>query len=119
MAMQAHFDLPIRSVAIEITPESSGRIISLGSAGELPVTLLGSDDLDVAEVEQSSLHVHGATPVRIEMRDINRDGRLDLVVFFDPGSVRLSLWANKAHLTGWLKSSQMFIGEAQVGILKR
>jgi hypothetical protein len=118
MAMQAHVALPIRPVDIDITPGSSEKIISPGSAGEFSVALLGSDDLNVTEVDQSSLRFHGTTPVRVEMRDINGDGKLDLVVFFDQGSVRLHPLAKKARLTGWLKSSQAFIGEDQVRIMK-
>src|SRR2546422_2694775 len=44
--------------------------------------------------------------LRLETRDLNGDGKPDLLVFFDQRSVRLNALATKAHLTGWLKSSQ-------------
>ncbi len=56
-------------------------------------------------------------PLRAELRDINGDGQLDLVIFFDQASVRLSPYAKKARMTGWLKNSQVFIGEDRVTVV--
>jgi predicted DsbA family dithiol-disulfide isomerase len=117
MAAAAHVLYPPRPVHIEITPGHANKIISPGRRGVFSVALLGSDDLDVREVEASSVNFHGATPVRVEMSDINGDGKLDLVVSFDMASVRLHPQARKARLTGWLKNSQAFIGEDQITVI--
>ena len=81
------------------------------------MALLGSTDLDVRKVELASVRFHGATPLRSELRDISGAGRLDLVIVFNMANVRLSPNAKKAHLTGWLKSSQPFIGEDRATIV--
>jgi len=118
MAMQAHVLYPPRPVQIEITPGHPDKRISPGKAGQFSVALFGSADLDVREIEPSSLRFHGAAPVRAELRDINGDGQLDLVIFFDQASVRLSPYAKKARMTGWLKNSQVFIGEDRVTVVQ-
>jgi hypothetical protein len=103
MAMQAHVLYPPRPVHIEITPGHPDKKISPGKHGQFSVALFGSPNLDVREVEPSSLGFHGAPHVRTQLSDINGDGQLNLVIFFDQGSVRLSPHANKARMTGWLK----------------
>jgi hypothetical protein len=63
--------------------------VAPGQPGTLSVALLGSDDLDVAEIEPSSLNFHGAKAVRTSIRDVNGDGKPDLVVEFDMSAVHL------------------------------
>jgi hypothetical protein len=116
MAMRAHVLYPPRPVRIEITPGRPDKMIAPGRAGEFAVALLGSADFDVREIELSSLRFHGAVPLRAELRDINGDGQLDLAVFFDQANVKLPPQAHKAHITGWLKNSQVFVGEDRITI---
>jgi predicted DsbA family dithiol-disulfide isomerase len=117
MAMQAHVLYPPRPVQIEITPGCPDKTLSPGRRGEFSVALLGSDDLDVREIETPSLRFHGASSVRTELSDINGDGKLDLVVVFEMAGVRLNPQAKTARLTGWLKNSQAFIGEDRIEIV--
>jgi len=78
------------------------------------VTLLGSDDLNVKEVEPSSLRFGGAPPMQMEMQDINGDGKPDLVLTFDQDILKLNPRTNSAFLSGWLKNSQEIVAEGTV-----
>jgi len=48
------------------------------------------------------------------VQDIDNDGKPDLVAVFDMQSVRLRPDATRATLSGWLKNSQLFVGEDAV-----
>ncbi len=116
MAKEAHVLYPTRPVNIEITPGREDKTIAPGRRGELSVALLGSSNLDVRGIEPTSLRFHGSSPVRTELTDLNGDGKLDLLIVFDQAGVRLSAQAKTARLTGWLKNSQAFVGEARISI---
>jgi hypothetical protein len=103
-ATRAHVLYPTRPIHIEITPGRADKTIVPGQHGDFSIALLGSDDFKVTDVESSSLHFHGATPVRVDIRDINGDGKLDLLVTFDMAAVKLDPKAKKADLTGWLRT---------------
>lgn len=77
---------------------------------------MGTDHLDVNKVDVSSLRFHGATPLGASVTDLDGDGdgKPDLLVTFDMADVRLDAKAKAARLTGWLKSSQNFIGEDKI-----
>ncbi len=111
-----HLAYPLRPVKIVIAPNArcSGKTIAPGEPGTVRVALVGTDDFDVQQVEPSSLSFHGAKPISTTIQDFNGDGRPDLVLEFRNSEVRLSKQATRARLTGSLKSSQDFLGEAEV-----
>jgi len=84
----------------------------------MTVTLLGSDDLNVKEVETSSLRFGGAPPMQIEMQDINGDGKPDLTLTFDQAIMRLNPRTNSAFLSVWLKNSQEIVAEGTVNSME-
>ena len=97
---------PLRQVAIDIKPGSNPNSIKLGSKGTIPVAILSTADFDApAEVDRTSL-TFGRTGDEASLafcgttlKDVNGDGRLDLVCHF------------KTQLTG-------FQGGDTEGILK-
>jgi len=115
-AISKHLLYPIRHIDIEITPGCAEKIISPGRHEEFSLAVLGASDFDVRAVEPSSLSFNGAQALRTEVRDVNRDGKPDLLVFFDQASVRLNPRARTARLTGWLNNSQLFIGQSRITI---
>jgi hypothetical protein len=119
MAILAHVALPPRSVNIAIRPGCAGKLVAPGQAGTVSVALLGSDDFDVLEVDPASLGFHGAKLLGTTIRDIDSDGRPDLVAVFEMQSVRLHPSATLATLTGWMKNSQLFVGEDAVAVVSR
>ncbi len=87
--------VPYIPVGIDIMPGTSLNPVNLKQGGNLPVAILGSANLDVADIDASSLTLGDETspdtPVSVKnkgssaayMEDVNKDGRMDLVVMFD------------------------------------
>ena len=119
MAVQAHFALPLRSIRIAVRPGCSSKTIAPGQPGTVSVALLGSDDFDVSEVDPASLGFHGAKLLGATVGDIDGDGKPDLVAVFEMQGVRLHPGATLATLSGWLKNSQLFVGEDAVIVSPR
>jgi hypothetical protein len=57
-------------VAIDIKPGSCPNPLNLGSRGVLPVAILGSEELDVSEVDVASVQLAGVGPVRSSYEDV-------------------------------------------------
>jgi len=117
MAMRAHVLYPPAPVRIDITPGCDEKTIIPGRRGEFSIALLGSSSLDVRDVEPASLRFHGAGALRTEISDVNNDGRPDLMIAFDQATVRLDPRTRTGRLTGWLRSSQVFVGEDRVTVV--
>jgi hypothetical protein len=81
---------------------------------QIRVSVLGSANFDVSEIEPSSFEFHGAKPTRAAVADINHDGIPDMIVTFDRGSTHLAPSAARGVVKGWLKNSQVFSGEATI-----
>jgi hypothetical protein len=118
-ARRAHVLYPTAAVNIVIRPgcESPAKPISPGQPGTLKLALMGADQLDVSKVDVSSLRFHGATPLGTSVTDVDNDGKRDLLVTFDMVDVKLDPKATAARLTGWLKSSQNFVGEDKIRVV--
>jgi hypothetical protein len=80
-----------RSVEVDVRPWHRDSRVLPGSRRMLPVALLGSEDLEIRDVDEGSLRLgpDGAEPEtfgrwRLVFRsDVNRDGHPDLVALFD------------------------------------
>jgi hypothetical protein len=108
-----------RAVQIEILPDdaSGSHAVSLSRSGVVSVVLFGSARLDVSEVDARTLKLAGASPLKVEVTDVNGDGHADLVLVFDIASLNFRVGTTKAALSGQLHSSQLFAGEAAVTVL--
>ncbi len=111
MAAAAHVLYPPKPVRLQIDePPLAQQSKSIRATRA--VTLLGTESLDVTEIEQTSLRIAGSSPLNVSIRDVDGDGRLDLIVEFD--SSRLAAVVGKARLSGWFKSSQVFVGDVEL-----
>jgi len=67
-------------VPLDIKPTSCPNPLNTSSQGVLPVAILGTEDLDVIEIELVSLSLVGVSPIRVEFEDVatpvNDDNRL-------------------------------------------
>src|SRR5262249_27450993 len=90
------------------------KAIAPGQPGRVVMVLLGSDDLDVTQVELSSLSYRGVRAISTETADTNGDGRPDLMITFDASEMRALPSGQRAFLSGWLKTSQEFVGQVRV-----
>jgi hypothetical protein len=101
-------------MSLEIGGAPAQGPLSAIPAGQIRVVIHGAKDLDVTEIEQSSLTFHGAKPLSVEMKDVDGDGLPDLVIYFKRSDSRLSPNAKRATVKGWLKNSQIFSGEVKL-----
>ncbi|MFO0842984.1 MAG: Ig-like domain-containing protein [Gemmataceae bacterium] len=72
----------IRTVQIDVKPGGATNDTNLGSEGVVSVALLGEADFDVRQVQAATVTFAGASAYRTALEDVNRDGRLDLVLHF-------------------------------------
>ena len=91
--------------------------VAPGTNGLLTVAVMGSPNLDVNEIDPSSLRLHGAAAVTTQLFDLNGDGYPDLVATFEMSAMRLHPSAKKVRLSGWLKDSSMLFGEDAVRVV--
>jgi len=95
----------VTRVAIDIKPGGGSNPVNLFARGLVPVALLGSADLDVAEVDRSTLAFgpDGAAPahrVGGHLQDVNHDGLADLLIHFRVQETGIALGDTEACLTG-------------------
>jgi len=100
---------PAIAVAVDVRPQSCPNPLNTKDKGHLPITILGSEDLDVTQIDPVSVrleHLAGVTPVSWALEDtatpyepyagkadaydcteVGPDGYLDLVLMFDAQQV--------------------------------
>lgn len=113
-------------VAIDIKPGSDPNCIKMGSRGTLPVAILSTHDFDATTVDPVTVKLAGA-PVTLKrngtpmasFKDINRDGRLDLVVHVSITDLQLTGTATQASLSGETYEGTCIKGTDSVHIVPR
>lgn len=78
----AEDDPIVKTVAVDIKPDSVKNPFNLTSKGVLPVAVLGDANLDVRQLDTTSLKLAGLNPVKMGISDVQGDGIADLVLFF-------------------------------------
>jgi hypothetical protein len=86
------------TVLLDIKPQSCPNPLNVKSKGILQAAILGSDELDVMDIDTASVSILGVQPVRSAYRDVStampdpnecdcppqgKDGYLDLMLRFD------------------------------------
>jgi probable HAF family extracellular repeat protein len=93
--------------------------INIDSEGALPVAVLGNADLDATAIDPTSVKFgpNGArnkkTPV---LQDVNKDGKLDLILYFAPVESGIGCYDTAVSLTGETFSKQPFSGAESIKI---
>jgi hypothetical protein len=57
-------------VPVDIKPMSCRNPLNLGGKGVLPVAILGTEQLDVSQVDPASVQLEGVSPLRWAMEDV-------------------------------------------------
>jgi autotransporter translocation and assembly factor TamB len=91
--------------------------VAPGQTGPIQVALLGNQNLDVNQVDTTSLRLHGAHALNTVIGDVDGDGQSDLLVTFDMARMKLGPQTAKLRLTGWLKNSQAFFAEDNIRVV--
>ena len=102
---------------------SSRNPVTLGNEGEVRVGVLSGTyqgiSVDATTIDRSSLSFAGASPVDIgeSPKDLNRDGKPDMVFYFATQSLNLTQTSMKACLTSKTRSNIYFEGCDSVRIV--
>ena len=113
------------AIEIDIKPGSDPNSINLALNGVIPVALLGSEDFDVTEVDQSTLEFEG-NAARTKgksgnigaFEDVDGDGYADLVVQFPAEGLALSETDTEATVIGSLLDGTPIIGTDSIRVVQ-
>ena len=96
---------PITELAIDIKPGSCPNPLNVNSKGVLPVAILGTEVLDVIDIDVASISLEGVAPIRFDYEDVatpfegdlcdchelGPDGYFDLTLKFDTQEIVAAL----------------------------
>lgn len=94
------FGGPFVEVEIDVRPDSDQNIINLGSGGVVAVAILTTGEFDTNTVKPASVIFAGTASRRWAMEDVDRDGDLDLNLYFEIQELVLDESSTEATLTG-------------------
>ena len=115
---------PFLPIPIDIKPGDANNTINLKSNGTILVAMLSSASFGATTVDPATVMLAGA-PVATQGRgipmtsvaDLNRDGRLDLLLHFRTQDLQLTPTATEAVLKGKTFSGQLIRGTDSVKIV--
>jgi len=92
----------IFNVLIDIMPKTFPNDFNLNSKGRLPVAILTTEEFDVVDIDIESINFAGASPVHSSLKDVDKDGDLDMILHFyredlttlTVDTVEAELWAS-------------------------
>jgi len=107
-------------VAVDVKPDSDENKVNLKSGGVIPVAVFGTDDLDVTEIDVSTVafgpdgaaETHG----KGHYEDVDGDGITDLVLHFRVQDTGLTKDDETVTLTGFLESGAAFAGSDAITV---
>ena len=97
---------------IDVRPGASRNFVNPKSHGMLMVAVLGGEDFDVNSLTVSSLSLaagssgQGAEPKNSRLRDVNRDGVMDLVLQFKINELNIQRTDTELCLTGLMSGGE-------------
>ena len=101
------FSTPVQPISVDIRPGSRENPVNPDADGTLPVALLSSRELDAAEIDLgrtscagAGILVDGRGDRPVERRDVDGDGRVDVVVHFDVRAMQLGAEDTAATVRG-------------------
>ena len=104
-------------VEIDIKPGSDPNSVNPRSNGVIPVAILGSDTLDVNDIDPATLiftavgdFYFDASPVHIAFEDVNDDGLTDLIAQFLTQATGIDCHTTQAELIGLFLDGPLFFG---------
>lgn len=113
-------------VSVDIKPGAFPNTINLGSNGVVAVAVLSTQTFDARLVDPASVQLAGArakvkgngTPIA-ELKDVNGDGRMDLVVQVTTSAMEVTNGDVSAYLTGRLFDGTRVIGVDSIRVVPK
>jgi probable HAF family extracellular repeat protein len=114
---------PAVAVGIDVKPGSSANTINLGSSGTVALAILSSASFDAKTVDPLTVTLASA-PVKLRgkgtamasFEDVNRDGRLDLVVHVDTSALQASDTDVQVRLQGRTYGGIFIVGTDSIRV---
>jgi hypothetical protein len=104
----------VEVVAIDVMPDDDTNFIAPRSRGVIPVSILTTDTLDATTVDSTTVRFGRtgteAAAVQSSLKDINRDGRPDLILHFGTQETDFQCEDASASLSGNTTSGQLIQG---------
>jgi len=101
-------------VTIDIKPGEFPNSINLKSKGKIPVAILTTNTFDATTVKASTIGFgntgNEAAPIVVSVKDVNGDGRSDLLLPFNIQDTGIQCGETSASLTGETMSEEAFEG---------
>jgi len=117
---------PCAAVKIDVLPGSRENPVNYRAQGLLPVALLSSADFDATRVNPATVALEGAPAHRIgrgrlheTRKDVNGDGRPDLLLFFSIPSLHLSPETTRVTMTGTAPDGSTFSATDKIRVVGR
>lgn len=115
----------VTTVSVDIKPGSDPNTVNLGSAGVVPVAILGSATFDATMIDPESLFLAGAAvkmagksgKLLCHSEDVNGDGFIDEVCQFQTAEFMIEPGSDKAELTGVTVDGMSIKGEDSISIV--
>jgi hypothetical protein len=114
---------PAVAVDIDVKPGSSDNTINLGSSGTVTLAIFSSASFDAKTVDPLTVTLASA-PVKLRgkgtamasFEDVNRDGRLDLVVHVDTSALQASDTDVQVRLQGMAYRGIFIVGTDSIRV---
>ena len=113
-----------RDVRVDVRPGDEDNVVNPGAHGVLPVAILSEPDFDATTVDPLSVRLAGAS-VRMRphggpmawARDVDGDGRADLLLHVESDELALAPGDTVANLTGEAPNHQVVRGSDRVRVV--
>jgi hypothetical protein len=106
---------PHRPIALDVRPGFEPNVLYL--PGVL-VARVGSEGLAGDDpIEPGSVRLAGVAPTRTEWRDVDQNGTVDLLAYFDTRGMRVTLATTRLSLTARPRSGRLVGGHDSVTVL--
>ena len=104
-------------INIDIKPGSEPNNINLESKGVTPVAFLSNQFFDVQEIDINNISFAGANPVKWNIKDVDEDGDLDLILHFETQNLKIYSTDTEAILTEKLKDKILIKGSDSIRVV--
>jgi len=104
-------------VEIDIKPGGYPNTVNLKSKGKVPVAVLTTAEFDASSVDETRVFFAGAEPVRSTLKDVDKDGDLDMLFHFETQALDLNSNSTQASLAGHTTDEEYFVGTDTVKIV--
>jgi len=106
---------PHRPVRLDVRPGYKPNVLYV--PGVLVASVGGQSLVADDPIESGSVRLAGVAPTRTESRDVDQDGRADLLMYFDTREMRVTSATTRVSLTARTRSGRLVAGHDSVTVM--